>query len=155
MTLGNLVRHIPARRARHVPARFFTRDFDRLMDDLWSGFGVAPVAFEPRRFAPVVEAVELDREYRVTAELPGVDAADLEGTVEAGVLTIQARRHFESANDAGEAEAIERFERRIRLPGEIVESEAKATFKNGLLTVSVPKPEEAKPEARSIPVETA
>ena len=162
MSLGTLVRHQhPARRAvLRGSNRLYTHtpNWDRLMDDLWSGFGLAPLELAPHGFAPVFDAVELESEYRVTGELPGVDADDLDVTVEDGVLSIKGQRRLGSENpaDANEASAAaEHFERRIRFTGEVVESAAKARYKNGLLTVTIPKPEELKPEVRSIPVETA
>jgi HSP20 family protein len=148
-----LARHYhPARRVvRRTSPRLFPQDFDRFLEDLSGGFGLAPSALAPKPFAPVFEASELEDAYRVTAELPGVDSADLDVSVEDGVLSIQGHR-----GDAGdESEETERFERRIRFPGEVVEAETKATYKNGLLTVTVPKPAEVKPEVRSIPIETA
>ena len=77
MTQTLVRRYHPARRpVPRTADRFATPGWDRLFDDLWSGFGLAPVAAAPRRFAPVFEATELEDAYRVTAELPGVDAAD-------------------------------------------------------------------------------
>jgi HSP20 family protein len=164
MAFGNLVRHPNPGR------RFLRGDFDRLVDDLWSGFGLAPVAFAPPAgtgaapalpgFSPGFEAVELDDAYRVTADIPGVDPADVEVSVEDGVLTIRGQRHYEdeSETEAGGVQKMSergRFERRFRFPGDIVENEVKATHKHGVLTVTVPKPAEQKPEVRSIPVETA
>jgi HSP20 family protein len=130
------------------------------MDDLWGGFGLAPAAFTPRDdFLLTLDAVELENEYRVTAEVPGVEPADLEIAVEDGVLTIKGQRHYEDeTSEAGEVTRVDergRFERRIRFPGEIVEGDVKAVCKNGVVTVTIPKPEQVKPEVRSIPVETA
>lgn len=160
MAFGNVIR-------RPSPARAGWRDFDRLMDDLWSGFGLAPVAFAPAgpdaergAFSPRFEAVELENEYRVTAEMPGVDPADVEVTVDGGVLSVKGHRVVEEEGEAeqGGVQRVSergRFERRIRFPGDIVESEVKATHRHGVLTVSLPKPRETKPEVRAIPVETA
>ena len=158
MTLASLVRQ--PRPARRV----IRRDFDKLVDDLWGGFGLAPVAFAPSlptdEFRPTFEAVELEDEYRVTADLPGVEPADIEVTVEDGVLSIKGQRHYESETETEEGAVTRvdergRFERRIRFPGEIAEADVKATCKHGVLTVSIPKPEEVKPEVKAIPVETA
>lgn len=164
MTLGTLVRQ-----AR--PAR---RDFDRLVDDLISGFGLAPVAFEAQpAFRPRFEAVALENEYRVTADLPGVDPADLEVLVEDGVLTVRGQRHYaekpsgnasdkaevkSSDPEGGETSRVDgrgRFEQRIRFPGEIAEADVKASYKHGVLTLTVPKAVQPSPEVRTIPVETA
>ena len=158
MAIGNLVRHPGTAR----PAGW--RDFDRMVDDLWSGFGLTPVAFarpaQTEAFAPSFEAVELENEYKVTAEIPGVDPADVEVTVEDGVLTIRGHRRYEdeSETEEGGVQRVSergRFERRLRFPADIVENAVKATHKHGVLTVTVPKPEEVKPEVRAIPVETA
>ena len=154
MTLGTLTRH------RYPVRRVVRRDFEGIMDDLWSGLGLAPLAFAPRNgFTPSFDAVELENEYCVTADLPGVVPADLDVTVEDGALTVKGSRHYEAATpEDGTAPRVDergRFERRIRFPGEIVEGDVKASYKNGVLTVTVPKPEEVKPEIRSIPVETA
>ena len=176
MTLANLVRR-PVRQPLRHPFRDARSDFDRLVDDLFSGFGLAPVAFAPHApaavgFTPAVDAVELENEYRVTADIPGVDPADVEVTVEDGVLTIKGQRYAseelrgsaEPRGDAGnesEAGAVSRirergrFERCVRFPGDIVENEVKAVHRHGVLTVTVPKRVEPRPEVRSIPVETA
>ncbi len=154
MALGTLARyHNPARRV-------VRRDLDRIMDDLWSGFGLAPLALGARSDSlPAFEAVELETEYCVSADIPGVEPEDLDVAVEDGFLTIKGHRHDLDETPGEDAVAgVEergRFERRIRFPGEIVESEVRARYKNGVLRVTIPKPEEVKPEARSVPVETA
>jgi HSP20 family protein len=161
MALGNLVRY------QKPTGRVVRRDFDRLVDDLWSGFGLAPIAFAPSvhpaaqgSFVPTFDAVELENEYRVTADIPGVEPADLEVCVEDGLLTIRGQRHYEDETETEEGGVQRvsergRFERKIRFPGEIVENDVKATQKHGVLTVTIPKPAEIKPEVRAIPVETA
>ena len=158
MAMGTLVRH-------HYPARrVVRRDFNRIMDDLWSGFSLAPLALAPQSgftpwFDPKFDADELESEYRVTADMPGVEAVDLDVAVEGGVLTIKGHRNSEDeTSEDGEVTRVDergRFERRFRFPGEIVEGDVKAVYKNGVLTVTIPKPEEVKPEVRTVPVETA
>ena len=154
MVLGTLARY------RYPARRVVGRDFEGIMDDLWSGFGLAPLAFaSPSGFTPSFDAVELEDEYCVSGDIPGVVPSDLDVAVEDGVLTIKGRRHYEDeTSEDGAVTRVDergRFERRIRFPGEIVEGDVKASYKNGVLTVTIPKPEEVKPEVRSIPVETA
>ena len=122
MTLGVLARH------HHPDRRMVRRDFEGILDDLWSGFGLAPLSFAPRGgFAPSFDAVELENEYSVSADIPGVAPADLDIAVEDGVLSIKGRRHYqdETSEDAAVAcvDGRGRFERRIRFPGEIVEGD--------------------------------
>ena len=155
------------------PARGLAlRNFDRLFDEFTRDFGTArpvrranPVRRIQTHFTPRFEAVETEGGYEVTAELPGVEAQDLEVTVEDGVLTVKGERVYgvEAAAAVTETDADREaeagvprraFERRLRFPGEIVETEVKASYKNGVLTVKVPKPEVVTPEVRSIPVET-
>jgi HSP20 family protein len=154
--------------------------FDRLFADLYRDFATptstlarpAPVSRRPVSFTPRVSVEELEDAFRVVAEVPGVEAKDLDVNVEDGVLTIQGVRHYGDV-PAAEAEKVDaekvgadheesvaapegaKFERRIAFRSEIVEVGVTAGLKNGLLTVTVPKPAEVKPEVRSIPVETA
>ena len=156
---------------RHPAYGLGLRNFDRLFDELTRSTAPlvrrANLARQPQtHYTPRFEAVETETEYKVTAELPGVEAENLEVTVEDGVLTVKGERFYErevAAADTemdadGEAEARvprESFERRLRFSGEIVETEVKASYKNGVLTVRIPKPAVVTPEVRSIPVETA
>jgi len=130
-------------------------------------------AAQPRRVAsalpsydPRLEAVETEEGYEVTAEMPGVARADLEVTVQEGVLTLKgARRYGRPAADAidvgeGEAEAsdrqdenVVRFERRIRFNAEVDEDAIAARYADGVLEVRVPKRTPPEPEVRTIPVE--
>ena len=85
------------------------------------------------------------------------------------MLTVRGHRQFgegkgekegkeEKESEAGGLSRVDergRFERRIRFPAEIVEDAVKASYKHGVLTVAIPKPEEVKPEVRTIPIETA
>jgi HSP20 family protein len=163
MALATLV-HRPSTRRPTV------RHFDRWLDDLWGGFGAAPLSLAESAFLPTrsklarvgrsypqLDAQEFEAEYRVTAELPGVDGADLEVTVDGGVLCIKGRRCDPQAETDAEpsAEADDRFERRLRFPVAIAEDEVTASCKNGMLRVTVPKLVEPEPEVRTIPVEVA
>jgi HSP20 family protein len=140
-------------------------DAERALDQVQRQFAHYPLARfgDPRvRFSgrgaasPRIDARENETEYVITAELPGVDGTELDVVVEDGVLTLKREVEVVS-KESEEAEAkTERqlvFQRRIRFNGEIDETSVKATYKNGLLTVIVPKPEVVKPEVRTIPVE--
>ena len=159
MAFGTLISRQCAR-----DATLARRDLSRFMDEFMGGFDLPHFAITSERrarFAPVVEAVELLDSYRVRAELPGVDAADIDVLVEDGVVTIKARRRLESETETeteaedGADQRAESFERRLRFREEIAQEGVKAAYKDGLLTITVPKKEEEKPEVRKIPVEAS
>jgi HSP20 family protein len=86
----------------------------------------------------------------VTVELPGVDADDLEITMEDGLLTIQGERQFTGESSEEQFHRIERrygaFRRSITLPAQVQAEQIQASFDNGVLQIVVPKAEEAKPK---------
>jgi HSP20 family protein len=94
-------------------------------------------------WAPAVDISERKDAYLVTAELPGVNAGDVEITFEDGLLTIQGERHF--AHDSAE-EKIHRtercygaFRRSITLPSHVEADKIEATALDGVLQIMVPK----------------
>jgi HSP20 family protein len=87
-------------------------------------------------WAPALDISERKDAYLVTVELPGVEADDLEITLEDGLLTIQGERHF--AHDS--------FRRSITLPAHVMAEGIQASADNGVLQILVPKMEEATPK---------
>jgi len=151
-----LVPRIKTRAVR--PAR---SDFDRVFDDLWRGFGGAasPVA-TVATLAPRMDYRETETEIRVAAELPGLEEKDIQVSLEEGVLTIKGERAEETKGEDEEGFShVESFRgsfhRALRLNAEVDEDAVKASYKNGVLTVTLPKVPEVKPEVRTIPVTTA
>ncbi len=118
------------------------REMNRLFDDMVSRFDV------PTRFGrgtpmawPSIEVVPSDKEVKVTAELPGLEEKDVELLVNEDVLTIRGEKKAESQDkERGFSERYYgRFERVIPLPFEVEEDKAEASFKNGVLSVTLPK----------------
>ena len=131
------------------------REVNRLFDDVFRGFGVPAFGGLGRNGGwPHVEFSETDKEIRVTAELPGLDEKDVEISVEEGVLALRGEKRAEIEDkDRGYSErSYGRFERRIGLPQGIDREHANATFRNGVLAVTLPKTEAAKQNVRRIPV---
>ena len=131
------------------------RDVNRLFDDVFRGFGAPSFAGFERGFAwPNVELGETDTEIRITAELPGLDEKDVELSLEDGVLTLRGEKKAEiDDKDRGYSErSYGRFERRIGLPKGIEADKANATFRNGVLTVTLPKSAASNENVRRIPV---
>ena len=101
-------------------------------------------------WAPALDISERKDAYLVTVELPGVEADDLQITLEDGLLTIQGERHF--ADDSSEQQfyRVERrygaFRRSITLPAHVMAQGIEASADNGVLQIVVPKMEEATPK---------
>ncbi len=135
------------------PVVSLRREVDRLFDDLFRGtmpslgFGGGTVAW------PSVEVSDTDREVRITAELPGMSEKDVELLMEDGVLTIRGEKKSETEDkDRGYSERYYgRFDRRIALPSNSDEKGAKADFREGVLTITLPKSAEAE-LGRRIPI---
>lgn len=129
------------------------RDMNRLFDDAFNSFGL-PILGESRLGWPSVEVSDHGKDIRVTAELPGLEEKDVEIDIEDGVLAIRGEKRTEIEDKARRysERSYGRFERRVALPTDVEEERAKATFKNGVLTVTLPKSERAQSHARRIPI---
>ena len=134
------------------------RVFDNFMPG-WFDFPKMP-AFADARFdvTPKVEVTETDKEFRVRAELPGIDEKDIEITLADGMLTLKGEKSEEKEHK-GEGEQVhwtERsfgsFRRSLRVPDSIDEDKVSAEFKKGVLTVTLPKSAEAQKAARKIKI---
>jgi HSP20 family protein len=101
-------------------------------------------------WAPALDISERKDAYLVTVELPGVEADDLEITLEDGLLTIQGERHFAHDSSEQQFHRVERrygaFRRSITLPAQVQAEQIEAMVDNGVLQIVVPKMEEAKPK---------
>ncbi len=152
---------VPRRTRRSaVPALRNLPAFDDLFDEFFRGFGLAPAWPEASRlgeFTPRVDVRETDEELIVTAELPGLEEKDFEVLLEDDVLTIKGEKrteHGEQREGYRHAESSSgSFRRAIPLPSEIDADAVKATYKQGVLKVVLPKLPEARRQARSVPVE--
>ena len=132
------------------------REMNRMFDDVFRGFDLAP--FGSVRTAeglgwPQIDIDETDKEVRVTAELPGLDEKDVSLEIANGVLSISGEKKSESEDKARRLSEryYGRFERRIPLE-DVDENNASASFKDGLLTITVPKSAEAKSTVRRIAI---
>jgi len=118
------------------------------LDRLFHPFADAP-AWKPR-----VDVVETEAEFRVAAELPGLEEKDIDVALEDGVLTIRGERKVESEGDDGDVLRVETwrgaFRRSLRLPAAVDADAIKATYRVGILTVTLPKAPEAR--VRNIPI---
>ena len=123
-------------------------DMNRLareMDSLFSSMGVGG---SNDLWAPPVDVEETPDELVLTAEIPGLKREDMEIELEDGVLTIQGEKKEERKNEGTQGLLYERrwgsFTRRFTLPRAVDANGITATYEQGILTVRVPKAEEAK-----------
>jgi HSP20 family protein len=108
-------------------------------------------------WAPSVDIEEEDDKYVIKADLPGVDKKDIEIKFEAGVLTIRGEKQTQTETGKGtRRHRTERFHgsfaRSFSLPDAIKTEKMDATYKDGVLTMDIPKEEKAKPKAINIKV---
>jgi len=135
-----LLKHIPAgRRTESV--------FDRLLED----FPFAPIAdsgWATSSFIPKVNVVETDKELAISAELPGMAEKDIEISISDGTLTLKGEKKEEREEKDKNYYRVERstgyFHREIPFPCDVDTDHADAVFKNGVLTVKLPKTQKAK-----------
>ncbi len=120
---------------------FFPRGWLRPARWEWPEWSELAAPFEGR--IPKVDVVERDDDILVKAELPGVDKKDLDISVTDNTLTIKATTREETEKEEGEYHRREivsgTFARSIVLPAEVDGDKAKATFKDGLLELTIPK----------------
>jgi HSP20 family protein len=134
------------------------REMNRLFDDVFRGFDIAPFGSfgGMGRMAgwPSVEVIDTDKDIRVSAELPGLDEKDVEVLMSDGVLTIRGekRSEVEDRERAFSERTYGRFERRIPLGWDVEEDKVNASFRNGVLTVTMPKSAKAAAKARRIAI---
>jgi len=141
----------PYRQQELSPIFSLRREVDRLFDDL---FRLPTLGTTGSVMTwPTVEVSDSDNEVRITAEVPGMAERDVELLVEDGVLTLRGEKKNETLDkERGYSERwYGRFERRIALPAGVDEEGAKATFRDGVLTVTLPKSAEAA-RGRRIPI---
>ena len=119
--------------------------FSRLFEDPWGWKGFA----EERRPSPALDVVESDSAYLVAVELPGSRKEDLRLQFENGVFTISGERKFDSQWKDWNLHRSERrygtFCRSVALPSGVIVEGARAEMREGVLYVTFPKSEEAKP----------
>jgi len=131
------------------PMELFRRQMDRLFEDFWGHSGLmSRVADGEGAFLPRVDVAETDKEVVVTAELPGLSEKDVEVSLTRGQLVLSGQKQSEREEKDKSYHLVERsygsFQRVVELPAALEEDKAQASFKNGVLTVKVPKGAESR-----------
>jgi len=126
--------------------RLFESPFAELTrtSQLWSGW------------TPALDVYEDKESFIVKAELPGMKREDIEVSLHDGALSISGERKSETQHEDAEVYRAERFfgrfQRTVTLPGPVAADKVKAQYKDGVLTITLPKTEEAKPKQIDVAV---
>ncbi|MFQ6606769.1 MAG: Hsp20/alpha crystallin family protein [Fidelibacterota bacterium] len=137
-----------------TPRKSLVTDFDRMLDEFFENSWFP--TFNLASWSPAVDIEEREKEYVLTADVPGLNKKDVKVTVRDGILTISGDRKDEKKEEKGNYYYRERrigsFCRSFRLPEGVNEDEIQAKFKNGILTVNLPKSETALPMEKEIKI---
>lgn len=129
---------------------------DRMFDAFWRNENL-PAFFGETGWLPAVDVSETAQAIMVKAELPGLKSENIEVAITGDLLTLTGEKSEEKTEKHGESRYSERrfgrFARTIALPAAVDEEKVEAVFKDGVLTITVPKAEVA--QKRKIAVKTA
>ncbi len=131
-------------------------DMNRIVDEFFRGDLLADGSLFQRDWSPAVDIPENAERYTLDAELPGMSKEDVQVTLENNVLTIRGQKKANTEQKEGDVHRIERrygsFERSFTLPATVDVNRIDAQYKDGVLTLTLPKAEEAKPRAIDVKV---
>jgi HSP20 family protein len=172
----------PSERLMQHPLLTLREEVDHLFDNFFSGFALGPFGHSRgmgrdmlqtpafRRFENAFAGLttpfeglhikadvrETEDAYLVEAEIPGLDESDIDVTAQDGQLTISGHKKEETQKDEDSYHLTERHygsvKRSFPIPEGVELGKAKATYKNGVLSVTMPKKEMSKPKTKKIPI---
>lgn len=142
--------------------RFLQREMDRLFDDVFRGFEMPSVGrslgpvFEGGAVAPRLDIAVNPKAYEINVELPGVEQKDIDVSVADGVLTVKGEKKAEAEEKDKQYHRVERsygaFQRRLSLPDDANAEKVEAAFKNGVLSITVPRVQQVEPPVKKIAI---
>jgi HSP20 family protein len=161
VTRGRRERNLPARGEEGHPFFSLQRQVNDLFNSFLRGSELSPFGEMDEwyaEFSPKIDVHEDDKKIEIAAELPGMDENDIEVSLARDSITLVGEKKEEKEEKGKDCWHMERsygrFRRIIPLPGEIDSEKAKATFKKGVLRVSLPKTVTAEPAGRKIQIKT-
>ena len=144
---------LPSARVSNRPWR---SPFDNLFDAFFGEDSRLPVWTGNAAFTPRIDVREDDVSYEISAELPGLEEKDIEISVSDGSLVLRGEKSEASEEKEGkyfrQERTYGRFERAFHLPDGVQDDAIEAKFKNGVLTLHLPKKEEVKKVVRQVEV---
>ena len=136
------------------PTRSLMTDFDRIFDSMFTHD--LPQFSSTKSWMLAVDVNETETEFFLSADMPGLDKKDVSVDIHDGVITIKGERDIDNEKSTDGYRIRERqlgsFNRSFRLPDNVNEDKVAAKFKNGVLTVTLPKTKEILPEGRKIKI---
>jgi len=136
------------------PTRSLMTDFDRIFDSMFTHD--LPQFSSTNSWMLAVDVNETETEFFLSADMPGLDKKDVSVDIHDGVITIKGERAIDNEKSTDDYRIRERqlgsFNRSFRLPDNVKEDKVAAKFKNGVLTVTLPKTKEVLPEGRQIKI---
>lgn len=156
-------KHLPiTHREDEHPVALLHRDLNKVFEEFYRSFESAPYGEVQLGFsevAPRIDMAETEKEIKVTAELPGMNEDDVEITLSRDMVTIRGEKKEQKEEALKGHYRMERrygmFSRSLPLPCEIDEDRAAATFKNGVLHLTLPKTSDTQRSAKTIPIKKA
>lgn len=149
-----MLRDLIPHRGRSPVARRNPESVFDMMEDFWRKPFSSLSMFGGEEF-PAMDVREDDNEIKVTAELPGMTAEDIDISISGGRLLIKGEKKFEDEEKKDNYHRIERsygsFQRSVSLPTNVDEENVKASYRDGVLTLTMPKNE--KDQTRKIAIE--
>jgi HSP20 family protein len=132
-------------------------EMNRLFDNFFTGWPEPKEGLLEGKWTPSIDVAETDDKITVTAELPGINQEEVDIAIADDVLTLKGEKKEEKEVKEENYHRIERsygsFQRSVRLPAGVKTDEIKAAYKDGILTITIPKAEEAKPKQIKIDAE--
>ncbi len=140
-----------------IPIRPFN-DFNNLDEFFGTLFGEHSRPSHTPQLTIPLDVIEDEGKITIKAAVPGINPDELEITIENNVLTIKGEHKTETVSETAKVFRRENtygsFSRSLRLSAQLNQDAISATFKNGFVTITIPRVEEEKPKALRIPVQT-
>ncbi|MFP7571744.1 Hsp20/alpha crystallin family protein [Marivita sp. S2033] len=133
------------------PLMSLQRDLNSVFEDFW---GRLDSSFSGMNAGPRTDISETDEAMLVSVDLPGLDDDDIEVNVTEDMLTIRGEHEKKSEKEGFTSQSRRSFHRMIPVPPGVDADKAEAEFKRGVLTVTLPKTEEAKARVKRINVKS-
>jgi len=152
----SLIRWSPTRDLAAWPSDIveMQREINKMFDNIFRG--ERDESFASSSWVPAVDIAEHDVEYIVKVELPGVSKDDVKITLESNILTIRGEKKQEKETKKENLHRVERLygtvQRSFTLPSTVKNDKIDASFRDGILHISLPKAEESKPKQIEVKV---